>query len=288
MSDNEGVPGKRTGRIILDGSAATAALSHPAPTTVIGDDWVNTDRERLARIFVGGVGADNVTVDYQIVLWYCHVGTGSAKVYVPVVIASGRYTLSGLTYGANAAPLGATTNRLADTITETYGYDGTLIHSPQNDRLAWMEILLRNAHYIQIETDVVTATSADVMMQFADDFSPAGGLGDVGIGSRALKTAVSGNQMIAVPTTSEALVAVPTMVTRVWIQAKRAAAPNVGVVYLQWGTATGDLSANHFKQMSPGDHFEIEGGEGEMLDLGALWADAAVATDGILFSYLPA
>lgn len=101
-------------------------------------------------------------------------------------------------------------------------------------------------------------------------------------------TPVEGNQMVAVPTTSEAVVAAQTNVRAFWCMAKRAAADNTGEVYLNVGTATSDLSGDHWVMLDPGDYWEMPIPIEAKFDLNNLYVDAEIATDGIVWGYFPA
>ena len=106
-------------------------------------------------------------------------------------------------------------------------------------------------------------------------------------GGGAEKIDVAGVQAIAVPGTSEALVAAETMVRSMWVMAKRAGAANAGAVYLKQGTAPADLRTDHAIALDPGDYWEKPVPLGTKYDLANLYLDADVATDGVVFGYIP-
>lgn len=101
------------------------------------------------------------------------------------------------------------------------------------------------------------------------------------------KTDGDGVQAVAAPGTSEALVASETMVRALWMFAKRVGGANAGVVFLKQGTGSSDLRADHTVALNPGDYWEKLIPQGTMYDLANLWIDAEVATDGVLFGYVP-
>lgn len=156
--------------LLIDGSAATDALTFPSmratPPTV---GVLAPDGFEAVRFLFGGTAAANLTVNYQVILWYQNANPAGTTTYVPVLVASGVATLGAKAYGAGGAGVGATGNLLADTITNTLSVPGVVVVSPANDTMAMLIVDLGNAAWVQVETDcndlVYTAASADVLAQ---------------------------------------------------------------------------------------------------------------------------
>ena len=153
-------------RLIVDGSTATAALSQPAISATFPTAATRTSGWGAARFRMGGTDAENETFDYQVVLWTKFLSS-LGECYVPMVVASGTATLGTLAYGAGTA-IGATGNLFADTLDDDLGYRGVYVTSPAGDSIAELEIDIRNADGIEVQIDVVTAASADVLLQLAE------------------------------------------------------------------------------------------------------------------------
>jgi len=108
-------------------------------------------------------------------------------------------------------------------------------------------------------------------------------------GLRAEKLDVAGVQANVTPGSSLALVTSDTMVTALWVMAKRAGAANSGDVYLKQDTAAAnDLRGSHAIALRPGDYWEKPIPADTKYNLANLYLDADVATDGVIFEYTPA
>jgi len=163
-----GGPGRRTGRLVVDGATATAALSNPACVASLPSNAVRLDdASPLHRFIFGGTDAADEVVNYQVIAWSKFVGDdGSAPVLVPRLAAKGSFTLGSQTYGSGGANLGASGNLFADTITEDLGSPAVVnVHSPADNTMAWLDLDLSDAFAYEVETDVDTAASADVFCQ---------------------------------------------------------------------------------------------------------------------------
>lgn len=182
--------------LLIDGSTATAALVDPTasndpPTT--GTVWVGNSE--AAVLVFGGTDAANKIVNYQVILWRMATNANN-DAFVPEVVASGTFTLGADVYAATNLD-GAGTNLWADTITETIIMPGVLAYSPANDTRASLEIPTRGAAYLQVETDLNDAVTADVFVQLGQLTNELAHLsrGAGGSGATVLRTvkAVVGN-----------------------------------------------------------------------------------------------
>lgn len=99
---------------------------------------------------------------------------------------------------------------------------------------------------------------------------------------------VKGSKAVTAAGTSEPLVAAQTFASYVAVQAKKAGAANVGVVYLKWDSSSGDLSSDHFAALSGNDYWSKTARLGEKFDLNKLYVDVANSADGLVFEYDPA
>lgn len=163
-------PGMRTAKskqpfkVVVDGSTSTTALNTtPAaagePTTQV----VKCEDFAKARLIFGGGAAADKTVNYQVILWYRVFKTKTQ--FIPVVVAHGTYTLGAMVMPAQII---AANGKIADTVSDDTGWDGLVIESPQDDNVAMIEIDLRGAEFLTIETDLGTAASATVLVQLGD------------------------------------------------------------------------------------------------------------------------
>ncbi len=222
---------KGLGKLLIAGSTATASLTNPAIVTADpggGDGYIDTQDFPLARFRFGGSITANQTVDYQITAWMpvFEDGPGNGSLWLPTIVAAGRYTL-----GATILPtwMYAANGLMADIITETIG-SGAVLRSPADDSIATLDIPIDNAQYLLVETDVVSATSADVFVQLgeptakdADDYvrSP------VALGSKTASNSAWDNDSheLAIPANAEYLhVACP---VKMWLIANNLTAdPN--------------------------------------------------------------
>jgi len=166
-------------------------LSNPSVTTTEPTTAVhNVSGRTMARLCFGGTDAANETVNYQVILWFVS-WLDDTKVWTPVLAAKGAFTL-----GTTALPtsLIAANGLFADTITETLAQPGSIARSPANDSIATLDIDLRDAELIQVETDRDTAATAYTMIQLSD--REIGGFSDievagVGMATSALQTAAN-------------------------------------------------------------------------------------------------
>jgi hypothetical protein len=171
--DQYGQKGKRTWSKPVSASALAVALSQPAIAAALPAAIISTGQAFRLRLGFGGAGADNSTFTYQVIAWY-KVSAGGDDAFVPVVLAAGTITLS--TYVYTVTGMGAVTRRMADTITDTLA-KSSQVFSPANNTPGSLELNIRGAAGIEIQTCVGTATNADVFMQECDGEEAA--LGDV-------------------------------------------------------------------------------------------------------------
>jgi len=172
---------KRPYAIVINGSAATTGLANPvASTTIPSSGIIKTGDQPLVRLVFGGSTTDGGTVNYQVVLW-SPVDTGICMMWIPTLIAKGVYTLSTM-----AMPSAVVADGLfADTITDTIGQTGTMLHSPADNSLAWLDVDLRNSQILQVQTDVGTATTAYVFGQLGESL---GSFADITVAGTTLST----------------------------------------------------------------------------------------------------
>ena len=150
--------------VLISASTDTAALSNPSVTTTEPTTAVhNIDKRSMARLLFGGTDAADETVNYQVILWSASWLTNT-KVWTPVIAAKGAFTLGDASLPTSLVAVGL----FADTITETLVQPGSIARSPADDSIASLEINLRDADVIQVETDLGTAAAAYVMIQFSD------------------------------------------------------------------------------------------------------------------------
>jgi len=176
--------------VLISASTDTGALSNPSVTTTEPTTAVhNIDKRSMARFLFGGTDAADETVNYQVILWSASWLTNT-KVWTPIIAAKGAFTLGDAALPTSLVAAGF----FADTITETLVQPGSIARSPADDSIASLEIDLRDADVIQVETDLGTAAAAYAMIQFSD--REIGSLADIevtgsGLSTSALQT--SGN-----------------------------------------------------------------------------------------------
>ena len=164
----------------VDSSGADDALAAPSPTTtkpVPGASGVlEAAYQEAVRLFFGGTDAADETVNYQVIGW-TPLFTGTT--WIPRVLAKGAFTLGTATYGASGLELGAAAGFLADTVTDTIA--DAVWYSPADNTVAFLEIDCRNCQFIQIQTDLGTAATADVFAQFGEAVATAQIVGSVNV-----------------------------------------------------------------------------------------------------------
>lgn len=311
---------KEIGEAIVEASVATSALSNPSAATSVASAWKSAKDFSSARFLFGGTDAADETVNYQIILWY---DVGDDKDYAPVIAAKGTFTLGATTLPVN---IEAANGFFADTITDTIIQTGTIIRSPADDSIASIDIDLRNAKFVLVETDLGTAAAADVIMILGEHF---GAMADIDVGGIVAEvntddietrfgtngdaaSAIGSNaaqlrqiaentlpliapvDSVHQPLTKPVAVAgtgVPfaddgTFALKFGITAKKAGGDNVGVVFV--GDATVDKDAQQGIPLAPGDYMEWEASEGKKFDLNDWYVDADNVGDGINGVYVPA
>jgi hypothetical protein len=144
-----------TAAFATDGSAPIPTLTKPSPSIEVG-------QAPAVRFSFGGVGNEDTTIKYQILAWFM-----SGNSYFPAVIASGVTTVGAM--AMTTTDLDDAATKFCDTITDTLNMPGTLIQSPANNTMASIIVSPGTAQFLTVETDVVTATSASVYWQMADE-----------------------------------------------------------------------------------------------------------------------
>ena len=262
----------------ISASVATAALTAPACVAAKAADNVGifeVDNFPAVRLIFGGSDAENETINYQVILWSKGDAGATTEGWIPTVIASGVATLGALTYAV--AGLGTSTYLVADTITNTARIGGVEAFSPANDRIASLVIPTRNATFIEVQTDLGTAATADVFAQQGElQVQPT-------VRARSL---INGSKAVATPSTAVPLVASSTMASYLIFTAKRAASDNTGNIF--FGGSGLDQGVAEGVEMYPGDVYEWPLRPGEVVDLTDIYIDADTASDGVVFTYSPA
>ncbi len=276
--------------LFIDGSTATAALIDPTPTnTRPTTRAMSVDNRSALRVMFGGTNAANEVINYQIIAWKwieisASLGGSAVDAYWPEVIAKGVATLGADVYAATN--IGAGTEFIADTITDTIGMPGTSIYSPVDDTRAVMEVPTRGALLITIDTDLDTAAAADVFVQLGE----LGGLGGLGGGSASFSTPVTEtpapiSRTVAAPDTDVPLAATTTYCRWFGIMAKKVGGDNATEIYLYDSTVDNDDMQGI--QLDPGDWWETPVISGVQYDLNEFVIDATTAADAVQGLYIP-
>jgi len=151
--------------IVSADTTATSLVTTPAAGNAPTVNVAGCSDFHKARLIIGGVGADGQAGEYQIILWYPMEIKSKGAQYLPVVTVHGTFTL-----GPMAMPTGIVASGLfADTVTDDTAFNGLVTHSPADDNVGMVEIDLRGANYVTVETKLGTvATSVYVFIQFGD------------------------------------------------------------------------------------------------------------------------
>ena len=173
MSLTQEPPGSRVVRAknglqhLIVAGTDTATLSNPAVSdgTRPATNALRVKNYSKARFWIAGTDAADETINYQVIAWYLIGGKKGRNLYLPMLVAKGVATL-----GAMVVPAAmiATGGKFADTITQTLTVDGTVAVSPADDSAAMLEVDLRGAVFVSIETDLGTGAAADVLIQLGD------------------------------------------------------------------------------------------------------------------------
>lgn len=156
-----------------DGSALVVpAITTTLPTTAT--KLLTAPFFPIARFIFAGDGTDTQTYNYQVVLWYTIAGG-----FIPVRAALGAVALGPVVDGTPII-LPAAGDLFADTITNTLGASGSApdaipaighgvaVFNDADDGIATLEVDLRNATAIEVETDLTGATNATVLYQLGE------------------------------------------------------------------------------------------------------------------------
>ena len=178
--------------MLLDSATGTATLAVQAIATVAPTTGAKkTEDLPLARIFFAGTTTADDDCAYDITLWRPSdkQGASTGPQWMPTIIASGVFTL-----GTTVSPFAAANGLVADTITETTNL-GCAVRSLANNGIAWLDVPLGNAQYIQVRIDrdggSQTMTTADVLIQFGEDTGGMLGVSDLQIGAFEIKDATA-------------------------------------------------------------------------------------------------
>jgi len=170
---------KAISRLVVDGSTDTAALSAPAVATASASSWTNTEDFSIARLVFGGTNLADEIVNYQVILWTPCRDASGAMIFFPDIVAKGAYTLGAITLPTTVV---AADGFVADTVTDTIGRTGSLPYSPADDSIAKLDIDVRNAMYLSVETDLDTAAAAYVFCQLGESLASMGDISVDGLG----------------------------------------------------------------------------------------------------------
>ena len=296
---------------LIDDSAATAALTDPAPVAakaeVIGTaahGVIDTRGQSVARIMFGGTDAADEAFNYQVIAWSQVIGQ-SAEGWIPRVIAKGLVTLGADVYAV--AGVGGATNFFADTITDTI-LDGATVYTVTDQR-AVLEVSVRDAERIEVQTDLTTAAKADAFIQLgggdsAIPISVEANIGNVGLldtTETEIDPAIKSEQQIltsapvektpivvvktATSGSQAALVASETFARAVYLQAKKVGGDNTGNIFL--GTSAVSVGDAELFELTPGATYELEMPAGTKVDINDIYIDVDTTGDGVIGWYIP-
>ena len=179
----------RPWRKAISTSVLTAPLADPTPSatkelTLDGarNCVMDIEGHTVARLMFGGVGAENTILNWQAILWSRTSNPLNIDAWIPRVIGNGTATLGTDVYAV--AGLGTTTNKFADTITDTVLH--SKIYTPVDNTRAVVELPMFNAQRLEIQTDLpagTPVTSVDVFVQLGEGsmLSAADNMGNVGL-----------------------------------------------------------------------------------------------------------
>ena len=182
--------------ILTDGSADTTPLADPTPTNTrpaVATGATGTDGVaycggcEVMRLMFGGTrtSGDNETINYQVIGWQQVMGP-DGEAWMPELLAGGVATLGADVYAAT--DMGAGTEYIADTITDTVDRKGNVVYTPENDTRAVIDIPLRGAEYVEVEVDRGTAATIDAWAMFASAAS-------CGVGGNTMDVEVEGGDV---------------------------------------------------------------------------------------------
>ncbi len=280
-----GVPRASMNRfaLFIDGSVATAALADPTPTnTRPTTRAIDVQNHSAVRLMFGGTTNANEFVNYQVIGWKWlesgHGTTAEADAWMPEVLANGVATLGTDVYVATN--IGAGTELIADTITDTIFMPGTAIYSPADDTRAVIEIPTRGAMVITIDVDRGDNDTTDVFLQFGE-IGGLGGVGGVGgsFATPATRVPITISKTVAAPDTDVPLGAAGTFVRWFGIMAKKVDGDNATEIFLYDSTVDNDNMQGI--QLDPGDYWETPVLPGVQYDLNDFVIDATTAADAV-------
>ncbi len=275
--------------LFIDGSVATAALTDPTPTnTKPTTRATEVSNYSAVRLMFGGTTNANEFINYQVIGWkWLESGHGSedeADAWMPEVLANGVATLGTDVYAATN--IGAGTELIADTITDTIFMPGTSIYSPADDTRAVIEIPTRGAMVLTIDVDRGDNDTTDVFLQLGEIGGLGGGVGSGGsFASPATKVPLPISKTVAAPDVDVPLGAAGTFVRWFGIMAKKVDGDNVNEIYLYDSTVDNDNLQGI--QLDPGDYWETPVLPGVQYDLNDFVIDATTAADAVQGLYIP-
>ena len=215
-------------------SFPAAATNAPQSSAALGVATFACERKNRLSVFYAGT-ADGGTFTRNIVGWQHTLGANGVSSFVPVKIGSGQGTMGATVLGSAAAGVESATAVWADTLVDDGNSPHLQVVSPENDLVG--EDIIDVSRYEFVSVYVTNNSgSAATMTVLGSIYEARGGGFGASSGEAAEspveKTIVEANQMVAVPTTSEAIVGSRTLIRAIWFQAKRANAANTGNVYL--------------------------------------------------------
>lgn len=160
---------------LLDGAVTTAALVHGTIVTTLPTTGFAYARGEMAKLFFGGTATAGTSAKYMVNLYYAvsqedRSGNSSAAYcYIPQVVAKGTLLAGTATYGAYGTSMGATSNFLVDSITDTAAFNGTQVVNPTNGFTAFIEVPMQGAVGLEVKVEGVTTgmmKTIDAFLQF--------------------------------------------------------------------------------------------------------------------------
>jgi len=180
---------------VLDNENGSAISTFPAPVAASITEqsgtrsiWFPVDDYPQATAWFHGAGSNNQQFNYAIYLHYA-VQNGSNRGYLLKRVAEGVVTLGN--YAAAVAGVGTVTDLMADTITDTSNL-GKAVVANGSDTPATIQFDTEGAAFIEIRTDLVSATKASAILQlgrYASFFSLKSliGVADMPAGANLVK-----------------------------------------------------------------------------------------------------
>ena len=290
LTDPMGVPRASMNKfdLFIDGNVNDVAFGDPTPTnTRPTTRAIDIQAHSAVRLMFGGTTNADEFVNYQVIGWkWLESGNGTAAVadaWMPEVLASGVATLGTDVYAATN--IGAGTELIADTITDTIFMPGTSIYSPADNTRAIIEVPTHGAMVITIDVDRGDNDTTDVFLQLGEIGGLGGGAGSGGsFATPATRVPQPISKTVAAPDTDVPLGDAGTFVRWFGIMAKKVGGDNANEIYLYDSTVDNDNIQGI--QLDPGDYWETPVLPGVQYDLNDFVIDATTAADAVQGFYI--